>query len=118
MTSTNILNHVDFEHLVRTHVIGPLYEQNPLTKKIEARFEVQFEALDKTKNIVFDPSSLKELNNQISERAAKFEVRDPRTRDYIKEFAERVAGGLYKSGLIALDEVTEGPVDHYKDLRS
>jgi len=103
-----IMNQVDILDLVRIHVF-----RIPNT----ARFEVQVEAVDKTKNVVFDEDALKVLNQKVTERAAQFEARDPRAIGYIEEFVGRLTSELYRNGLVELATVSDEDQDPYADLR-
>lgn len=103
-----VMNKVDILDLVHIHVF-----RIPNT----ARFEVQIEAIEKNKNVIFDEDALKIMNQKITEKAAQFEARDPRAKDYIQEFVGRMTSELYRNGLVALDIVTDEPDDPYADIR-
>jgi hypothetical protein len=102
-----IMKHVDILDQVTIHVF-----RMPNT----ARFEVQIEPVDKNKNVVFDEDALRVMNEKITEKAAQFEARDPRAKDYIEEFIARLTSELYRNGLVELQEVEE-PKDPYQEIK-
>lgn len=104
-----VMNKVDILDLVRIHVF-----RLPNTPS----FEVEIEPLDKNKNVIFDEDALRVMNEKVSEKAAQFEARDPRAKDYIQEFVGRMTSELYRNGLVSLEVVTDEPDDPYVDMRN
>jgi len=111
--NSNPLKHVEFYDLVRVHVFrGQPSVENPCP------FSVEFEALEQGKRVIFDDSSLKKMNEILTEKASQLNASDPRVRDYIGEFAGRLATELYRNGLAAIENVPDSPTDHYLSARN
>ena len=108
MSKAQIMKHVDILELIRIHVF-----RIPNTPK----FEVEIECIERDKNLVFDEDALRVMNHKITEKAAQFEARDPRAKNYIEEFVARLTSELHRNGLVELEEVPESAPDPYADMR-
>jgi len=109
-----IMEQVDFLDLVSVVVLrgqGSPIDPCPVL--------IQFEPLDETKNVVFDPDALRIMNQQVSDRIGSMKLKwsDPNARQYLEEFVGRLVAELYKNGLVALDDAKEGPDDPYQHVR-
>lgn len=109
---TNLLDNVGFLDRVRIHV----YPGKP-NPGDNYPFRVEFESLDNTKKVVFDESSLKRMNEILTEKASQFHPTDPRLRGYIEEFVGRLTTELYRNGLVALEEIPDAPDDPYASVK-
>jgi len=105
--SVNIMDHVSIMDLVRAHVMQPK----------PGYFQVMFESIDRTKNVVIDEGALKEFNVQVTERMSESDARDPQTKTKIEEFCMKLLEGLYKNGLAELVEAKNPKSDPYADMR-
>jgi flagella basal body P-ring formation protein FlgA len=107
MKKMDIMKHVSILDQIRIFV----FQNTP------ENFEVTFECLDETKNVVVDQKALKELNGQITERTKNLSAKDPRSAKYIEEFVARMLEALHKNGLVEIVDITENKQDPYADLR-
>lgn len=108
----NILKNVDFLDLVRIHVYPG--QPHPTDRH---PFRIEFESVDKTKRVVFDESSIRKMNEILTEKASQFHPSDPRVRGYLEEFAGRLASELYRNGLVELDDIPDAPDDPYTQAK-
>ena len=112
---TQVMQHVDILDLVNINVArGQPTPIDPVP------IRVFVEPVDRTKNVVFDESALKVLNNKMSEfvLSRQLDIRDDNTFKYIEEFVGRMVTELYKNGLMALEDVGDEPDDPYQDVRN
>jgi len=106
-----ILKHVDVLDLIKIKVYNP-------SVYVPGAFAVEFEALEKGKVVVVDTNELQKLNRIVTERAQTFEdARDPKVKEFIKEFVGRMCSEWYKVGLLVIDEPSDAPVDHYEQAK-
>jgi hypothetical protein len=109
-----ILKNVDISELIRIHV----FRDKP-TPQDKMPYRVVVESLEKDKRVVFDPDALKVLNQKVTENAQRFDDgRDPRVAEYIKEFISKMISELHRNGLVVLENIPDGPEDHYASLRN
>lgn len=83
----------------------------------KSALDVQIECLEPGKDVIFDESALRELNNQLTERCKTMSMADPKTEKFVEEFVYRMVTELYRNGLVELVE-SQAPIeDHYAKLR-
>jgi hypothetical protein len=106
-----ILKHVDVLDLIKVEVFTPnIYKPGDI--------QVDLVALEKDKRVVIDDSALKSLNQTLYERCQQFEdARDPKVKEYIKEFVGRMCSEWHRNGLLEIEDIPEGVTDHYEDAR-
>ena len=106
---------VDFLDLVSVHIgrgVPTHVDPHPI--------EVNFEPLDRTKNVIFDENALKLMNAKVSEKIKSMQLKldDSRTFDYIKEFVGRLTAELYRHDLVGFEDVKEAKDDPYSEVRN
>lgn len=108
----NILANVDILDLVVINVFkGTPTLQDP------SPFVVTVDPLDQTKKVVFDPSALKVLNDKLTEKIAGSDAKDLNTVGFIKEFAGKMISGLYKNGLVIIEDIPDAVDDPYAEAK-
>jgi len=110
-----IMNSVDFLDLVDIIVV-----RDRPTPIDPCPVAIHIEPLDKSKNVVFDSKALVSFNETISERIRNLNLswKNPNTVSYIQEVVGRIVSEMYRNGLVALENASDSPIDHYADLRT
>lgn len=105
----DVMKNVDILELVVINI----FEPHP------GQIQVAVTPLDKTKKIVFDETALKKFNEIITEKCQEMDMnsKDPKTREYIKEFVSKMTGELHRNGLVEICDIGEVVNDPYQDLR-
>lgn len=110
--ANNILKHVDILDLVVINIFKgkpTLHDPNP--------YVVAIDPIDATKRVVFDTDALKVLNAKLTEKIRGTDSTQPNTIQFIKEFAGKMLSGLYRNGLVAIEDLPPAKEDHYAEAR-
>ena len=108
---SNILKHVDIADLININVVVPNITRPDV-------IQVDITALEEGKHVVIDTDALDTFNCILVEKCQQFDnARDPKVKEYIKEFTHRMCQEWDSAGLIVIEDIPEAVDDPYAHLR-